>query len=700
MNKPARVWRFAKATEALLRRRKLKGHALQIWTGHYTALCGLTPWGLSALQHVYRFIESAGDKRIAVWPSVRRELKIAGSLVWMTWRQLTSLPMKVVEAGDSSTSGFAMMACYPDASVTREAMRTHERWRFIAMPDELKNFANAQDVDAFQDALRGLLFNGEQAPVSGAPEKLHDDRIFRAAGLDTGYAQTVVDAMKEGSLLKTSAVRSQVRAKPRSRVDIEVPALVQPLNKFFADERNFRLLWARRWKRVGEHITLKEMRVCLSSLRRASRVTELHAMRKLTLCDNLAVVSAFSKGRATNGAMNALCKQASALQFCTGIVWSVRHIESGRNPADRPSRFFEKRGRAVGKVPVNGVNYFGGGSDSGACSSSKPKECHSHCSIPSVFPRGHGKFFLELFSGTEGLTGAMIRRGVSTVDAVDYVKGIQYDVRRHTTQQLILQWISKGIFGFIHLGTPCTIWSRARHGVKDSEATRSKEELGVEMALFTAEVINMCNKLGIPYALENPRTSKLFYFEPIMRAYTSAKWYVVDFDMCQYGEPYQKSTRIITSFAPLKRLARKCGHARHTTWLKGKTKMFDEKSNRDIYVNRTALAGAYPIQLCNSYAEVVSEHLALQSHDVVQVQNHWRASLRSAADRKAADRRSARKTQHLRQTDDQQLCELLQKHGGLGNFIDAIALGRPKDQAWKALREKDNSKNKSHRCQV
>ena len=58
MNKPSRVWRFAKATQALLRRRKLKGHTLQIWTGHYTALCGLTPWGLAALQHVYRFIEN------------------------------------------------------------------------------------------------------------------------------------------------------------------------------------------------------------------------------------------------------------------------------------------------------------------------------------------------------------------------------------------------------------------------------------------------------------------------------------------------------------------------------------------------------------------------------------------------------------------------------------------------------------------
>ena len=408
MNKPSRVWRFAKATQALLRRRKLKGHTLQIWTGHYTALCGLTPWGLAALQHVYRFIETAGEKRLHVWPSVRKELKIAGSLVWMTWRQLTATPMKVVEAGDSSSSGFAMTACYPEVSLTREAMRTHERWRFIAMPDELKKHATAHDIDAFQDALRGLLVTGDRAPLSDAPKKMHDERIFRAAGVNTGYAKTVVDAMKEGSLLKTSAVRSQVRAKPRARVDIEVPALVQPLDKFFADEQNFRLLWAKRWKRADEHITLKEMRVCLSSLRRASRVTELHGYRKLTLCDNLAVVSAFSKGRATNGAMNTLCKQSCALQFCTGIVWSVRHIESGRNPADRPSRFYEKRGRALGSEPVQGVNYFGGGSHSGACSSSKPKCSDSGYTAPQVFPRGHGKFFLELFSGAPLLTGSIM----------------------------------------------------------------------------------------------------------------------------------------------------------------------------------------------------------------------------------------------------------------------------------------------------
>ena len=72
----------------------------------------------------------------------------------------------------------------------------------------------------------------------------------------------------------------------------------------------------------------------------------------------------------------------------------------------------------------------------------------------------------------------------------------------------MLSWIDRGVIGFVHLGIPCTIWSRARHNVKDSSpATRIKEEVGLELALFSSEVIRRCVALGIPYALENPRSS-------------------------------------------------------------------------------------------------------------------------------------------------------------------------------------------------
>lgn len=87
MNKPSRVWRFASATEALLRRRKLNAEILQVWCGHYTALCGIT---------------------------------------------------------------------YPLESVIWKSVRVHEKWRFISMPEELKQLAKNQDVESFSNMLSEL----------------------------------------------------------------------------------------------------------------------------------------------------------------------------------------------------------------------------------------------------------------------------------------------------------------------------------------------------------------------------------------------------------------------------------------------------------------------------------------------------------------------------------------------------------------
>ncbi len=102
------------------------------------SLCGITPYGLSALHHTYRFIQASLDKRITVWPVVRQELKTCASLVWLTWKRLDSTVMSVVEVGDSATSGYAMMACVPPKHVVKHAMKVHEKWRFIPMPSELK----------------------------------------------------------------------------------------------------------------------------------------------------------------------------------------------------------------------------------------------------------------------------------------------------------------------------------------------------------------------------------------------------------------------------------------------------------------------------------------------------------------------------------------------------------------------------------
>ena len=80
---------------------------------------------------------------------------------------------------------------------------------------------------------------------------------------------------------------------------------------------------------------------------------------------------------------------------------------------------------------------------------------------------------------------------------------------------MVLEWLRSGRVCSVHLGTPCTIWSIARRGIKNFEKARAKEKLGVEFALFTVEVIRECSRCGILWTLENPASSKLFLFEPV-----------------------------------------------------------------------------------------------------------------------------------------------------------------------------------------
>ena len=269
--------------------------------------------------------------------------------------------------------------------------------------------------------------------------------------------------------------------------------------------------------------------------------------------------------------MNNLCRTAAALQFSCGITWHVRHIETKRNIADGPSRLFEKGSRGLSdrrayRVECQSSEGSGFSREASAPSKHlKPRREH----VETAFPNAQGRYFLEIFSGTGRLTDAVAKCGVPVLEPLDYINGPHCDLRRRKTQELVLSWIDRGVIGFVHLGTPCTIWSRARHNVKDSPATRLKEETGIELALFTCEVIRRCNSHGIPYALENPRCSKLFMFEPLVMSICQGPNQAVDFEMCQFGEPYQKRARIITSVGWLNHLARRCNHKTHSTWLKG-----------------------------------------------------------------------------------------------------------------------------------
>lgn len=200
-----------------------------------------------------------------------------------------------------------------------------------------------------------------------------------------------MEAMKEGSWLGTSAIRSQFRAKPSKRVDVDIPALIEPLDDYFADMDNFRVLWSRRWRNVGDHINLKECRVAISSLKRSCRVLDMLGSRKLTVSDNMVTVSALSKGRSSSFAMNRLCRVSAAYQLSCGVQWHLRHIETKRNVADDPSRNFELGHMNRMQPPEVIVPDTCSGHTSVPSQSSK--QCFFGNELKGAVPRGRGNFF-------------------------------------------------------------------------------------------------------------------------------------------------------------------------------------------------------------------------------------------------------------------------------------------------------------------
>ena len=357
-NKADRLWRVHLAGKELARRPKVRGEVAEVWLGHITSLFRITPHLLSVFDKLYRFVEEGRGRRIALWPCVRREILVAANLVWLTSARLDPPTIRQVDVGDSTDFGYALMTMDADRTVTRRALKFREKWRYAPMPEPLRHAVmsgSSVDINGALSALGGGEYDKEIAAVEGELALGHAGHVRAGLGLTTEYSKWLQECLKEGSWLRTSAIRAELRAKRRQRIDVEVPALVEPLPDSLTSEENYKLLWARPWRRAGERITIKEGRVALSSLARTARVASLQGCRKLTLCDNLGVVSAFEKGRSGSTVLNRLCRRAAAFQAGCSIRWRLRHVETARNAADTPSRWFEEPCRKSvqgGKVQV------------------------------------------------------------------------------------------------------------------------------------------------------------------------------------------------------------------------------------------------------------------------------------------------------------------------------------------------------------
>ena len=72
----------------------------------------------------------------------------------------------------------------------------------------------------------------------------------------------------------------------------------------------------------------------------------MHKKRVVLLIDNLGLVLALNKGRSSRPRIARICCAFAALSLASGTRFVARWVPSELNPADAPSRRFEKKGKA------------------------------------------------------------------------------------------------------------------------------------------------------------------------------------------------------------------------------------------------------------------------------------------------------------------------------------------------------------------
>ena len=590
-HRPARAWRLYQATRALLRRGRLRGEVVRVWLGHVIHHFQLQRPAMSSIHACYRFVQAALSKRIEVWPSVRFEMRLVLGLIFLGKIDWTSPFATDVYIGDSSTYGYSLMITEACTDEVKEAMKFQERWRFIEAEE-----------------------NCTSSMLTHSHESIHGYHPSASLGTSTLFGERLAEAHEDFIPLKRWKRVKTGRAvgfEPRGKQLVEVPSLCKPLASHWFKKDRYRLITAKAWKHRSEHINMKEARVSLMGLRRHLRNFRHVGTRLLTLSDNLSSLLAFSKGRSKAFGMNQLVRRSASYCIAGRIVWRLRHVKSADNASDESSRWHDPKIKQQWKAEA--MSYSGTHTEANQIplkvedvDLDKAPSPRSKSGLPRSLISYLPLFVLELFSGSGRLTSQVAQKGMAWLDPFEIFDGCEFDLTRPKTQAIVLELIKKGLVWYIHAGIPCTVWSRARRGITNHARARAKEQVAVELTLFVVALFRAQSRNGWFWSLENPASSRLFRFPPVANLFSLRDVRFLVWDMCAYGQPFRKSTALLTNLTSLESLAQRCRGGHVHVHLKGREKYVDQHGV-SRYRNRTSAAGEYPLDLCQQWSTILSK---------------------------------------------------------------------------------------------
>ena len=216
------------------------------------------------------------------------------------------------------------------------------------------------------------------------------------------------------------------------------------------------------------------------------------------------------RGRASDHALNALCRRYASYQLGCGLRWRRRRVDTKENPSDEDSRLADRGALRPGEVlwprrlvapkpppepppglasPPAPTTYslfeFTPGDGS----------CCAGARVPGdllwVRPPDGGRYPLV----PPRCAASWRRAGISACPTA-------------SSRASSPAGSSAGAYGYVvHFGTPCSRWSRARTTGCTGGAVDAK---GMESAQATIRFMRLCRKHAVKISIENPAGSGLW----------------------------------------------------------------------------------------------------------------------------------------------------------------------------------------------
>jgi hypothetical protein len=234
-----------------------------------------------------------------------------------------------------------------------------------------------------------------------------------------------------------------------------------------------------------------------------------------------------------------------------------------------------------------------------------------------------GKYVADLFAGHGGVSRAVRAAGFNAKEW-ELLHGEHGDLTRPMVRHRIKQDVRNGLVLAAMLAPPCSSFSPARDRTSvirtkecpwgiPSHLLNAKDQIKVQIGndcvQAAIELAVYFHKHKLPWILENPHASKMWFLAPLIDLMNDPDVQIVVSDFCQFGTKWRKRTRFLCGnidYNDLHRVRHMC-LGKEVCNVTGKPHFHLTGSQHGIPWTR--IAQPYPPRLCHGLVHALTAHV-------------------------------------------------------------------------------------------